>query len=815
MANPVRIYVLHHPASTAARALAERIFDWFRLPSLDGIPVYVRSEPAPRNDRWPNLPLGWQKDWPLPPFGLLTPRHPPRRVPPVPVLEYLLPLVDAEMVRDPKWHDFLSALVPYCANAPGAPRASAQGILFPVALHASAFNLPRAIAGRNFIRHEAGAAPADATEETLQHLTEALARDLDRRLTERPTDAADRFKVFISYARADGTDIAKALRDYIQGQTQCLAFLDENDIGYGQPFDAVLQANVGAPVPSAARRPSPPPAARLARAMIVVNTDEYADRTWCRWEIDRFTTPRPVPLAGPSRAGDARCLHLFDPVLVVDAVQGRRMTRVLPELARAPMVRWDARRARLCFSVLMREVVLGLRDVHVARQVFAEDQTTRNAIFVNRLPGPMAIERLLRPPGRSSPAPRKPLLRYPGNGLALIELRLLRQAFPDVTFRAFRDVLPPRHASANDPSGALGRMRALLDQIERGKLTQLPLREKVLALSTSYSERDLAAVGTLSRHQDETLLHLLRPLLRLGADLSYGGLPPKDGERQSATRNITFALLRLCAEERPETDAHPPSRRAAAPPPAPPRGPLLFNVCAWPRFRDITAEDEAAWINSYRVLRCGPEMAGLPPFPHPLPQREETPPPDYQRYVACVTSAIRRRFQEGCDFHIPWEGPKNIVPAAFIFLGGRMDGFSGIMPGILEEFLHAAATQRPIYLFGGLGGAAGVLARALRGQEACPPELTKAYYAQLPLTRKHEYYAALLGELQPGDPDPDQAFARLWEMVQEYRAGGLPSLRDNGLTPEQNRHLMTTEDTFKAVELAWQGLSGKFLLPEV
>lgn len=47
-------------------------------------------------------------------------------------------------------------------------------------------------------------------------------------------------------------------------------------------------------------------------------------------------------------------------------------------------------------------------------------------------------------------------------------------------------------------------------------------------------------------------------------------------------------------------------------------------------------------------------------------------------------------------------------PDVFIFMAGKLSDFSDVMPGIMEEFLQAAHTGRPIYLFGGLGGASGV-----------------------------------------------------------------------------------------------------------
>ena len=187
MSNPVRIYVLHHPASLQAQKLTDYIYDWFRLPSLDGVSVYLRSAPAPG------------KPLPDPPKG-------------DGVLEYLIPLVDAHLVRDVAWHDYLESLVedPKCLDLSAGETPSAEGwVMFPVALDGSAYNLPAAISKRNFIRHPAmaGGLTSDdqkrsafqtAAQETLRHLTEALSRDLNVRLF--PKQAGQKLR-FLSATR--------------------------------------------------------------------------------------------------------------------------------------------------------------------------------------------------------------------------------------------------------------------------------------------------------------------------------------------------------------------------------------------------------------------------------------------------------------------------------------------------------------------------------------------------------------------------------------------------------------------------------------
>ena len=789
MPNPVRIYVLHHPESKKAEKLTNHIFDWFRLTNREGIPVYLRSKAAAAQLRVADLPRGW----PLRPYGLQKP---------APVIEYLVPLVDANMVRDPLWHDYLADLAGRCEASEQKKPSEGRGVLFPVSLDPTAFNLPRVITRRNFIRHGGeGSVPVGDTEaqeqaqadETLKHLTEALARDLDARVFRKHAARESRMKIFISYARADGTEIAKALRDYIQSKTQCLAFLDENAIAYGQPFDRSLKRNVD----------------DLARAMIVVNSDHYADRSWCRWEIEQFTAGHVLHKRALVEGGDSPPIHFYHPLLVVDAVNGKRVTRVVPELAQCPMIRWDEQNAQRCFSVLMREVVLGLRDVRVAEQVAKEENRPSRAIFVNRLPGPVAIEKLLSKKSRTNGTKRQlQVIRYPGYGMSLIELRLLRNTFRNVCFRAFRDVVPLGVVQADGHAVDLKPLRQRLLSLEASDGERLPLRGKVLAISTAHCAEDLAAIGALPQHQDEALIHLLRPLIRLGVDLYYGGLPPKEAANApSATRNITAALLRLVSEERreePEDGAKRVQR---------PRGSLLFNVCAWPRYQEITAEEEASWISSYRIRRFDPKETELGKWPRRLPAETEEPPFGYLRHVALTISAVRQRLGEGFEFDLPEQPGCIVKPDAYIFMGGKTSDFSGIMPGIMEEFLHAVKTCRPIYLFGGLGGAAGVIAGALcaRKGAARPEELKVEYYRKQPVKRAHNNFAALIEELKRGDPQPDQLFAELWSLIKKHRKTGLEGIFNNGLSASENQTLITTHNTLAAVQLAWKGMCAKLL----
>ncbi|QPB41912.1 TIR domain-containing protein [Rodentibacter haemolyticus] len=58
---------------------------------------------------------------------------------------------------------------------------------------------------------------------------------------------------------------------------------------------------------------------------------------------------------------------------------------------------------------------------------------------------------------------------------------------------------------------------------------------------------------------------------------------------------------------------------------------------------------------------------------------------------------------------------------ARIFAGGKLQGYLGKMPGVLEEFLLANEQEKPIYLVGGLGGLVGTLCQSILEKKIAEP----------------------------------------------------------------------------------------------
>jgi hypothetical protein len=143
--------------------------------------------------------------------------------------------------------------------------------------------------------------------------------------------------------------------------------------------------------------------------------------------------------------------------------------------------------------------------------------------------------------------------------------------------------------------------------------------------------------------------------------------------------------------------------------------------------------------------------------------------------------------------------------AARVVIGGLRDGSNGFMPGVLEETLYALEAGSPVYLVGGFGGGAAVLADALFGDRAVP-ELAAEYHR-----RKSDRFNQLEEGLRKHGEQPllDDLFARLAAAVGRARQDPAAALA-NGLDADQNRRLARTDHVAEIVSLLRLGLSRRF-----
>jgi hypothetical protein len=780
--SPIRIYVLWHPDMDKSHdpahvnrgiTLARRIYHWFRLETMDGIPVYFRSHPAGENPEAAPLEI----------------RNEPG------VRNYIIPLIDAHMVSSPEWRKFVSDLALENDDASRrSMRSKEEGRsemrIFPVAMESVAYNMPESLKKLNFIRHVGNGEAQPDNLELLSRLSEAICRDLRFWLRRRTDDRPDaevahtipaKIKIFLSHAKADSTSEAIALKEHIQRETQCEAFFDETDIACGYDFSEILGSNLS----------------EESSGLIVIQGDNYADRPWCRKEIRDFL--KPVRETTTDKADR----YFIPPVVVVQTMKGRQLGRTIAELGYAPCARWNekdpATSARFVVTTLLREILFGL-FYRVLARCTAEAKTAAEAngqVYINRAPDPVMINRIVKDRGLDSPISE---VLHPGYGLSKMEREGLEASVPTIRFTPFLDVENP-FASA-----------------------KTPLSGSVIAISAGNSD-DILSFGMGDEHVKELLVRLVRPIVSAGASLLYGGKMPESLRPEKPWgKRVDFmaALLQTIITERDSVkDASQTTR--------PPR---LFIPVAWHAASTIDAQKIALWtdICSFAPGQCedsGIRTELLPKSPVPPDEADladDTPHERRERRQQYATglaeydrielakkalsiSAMRRKI---CDTESPLlcrlpdagandrDGRFRIRTTAHILIGGKTRGFSGIMPGVFEEALYAFEAGKPVFLIVEGGGAAAMLARWLvnfKQRPKLPPadfkvdlyrEATgKPSYSNMLVGLKHEAFSSITSN-PPGD-----ALNELWKFVRQSRdPESLSQLLKNGLTPDDNFRLL-------------------------
>lgn len=296
------------------------------------------------------------------------------------------------------------------------------------------------------------------------------------------------------------------------------------------------------------------------------------------------------------------------------------------------------------------------------------------------------------------------------------------------------------------------------------------LRHQDLKVALSISEaEDLGRFGLRQSHLDSIFLELSRYLLLAGVRLAYGGHLKAGG--------YTLRVADLLRDPIVEQLRREPRQEAGEP--------ELVSYLAWPML--TVARDEARLGPLVEVIRCDRP-----------PDIDESLRPDFvaSPEVEVPDDTLLGRFAWSRGLTVMRERQTSEV-AARIAVGGKIgrpnDGYSGRMPGVLEESLLSIRGERPVYLVGALGGCTRLVLDALDGVPR--PELTWEYHRALS-------HAEDLRKLYI-------ARGLKWEdyeaMAAELKKYGIAGLK-NGLSAEENRELATTRSAEHIVELVLHGL---------
>jgi TIR domain-containing protein len=371
---PFSIAIVWHPDFTEGAGIAAHLHehfrgDTFRGAAREGIQVSHHSQPA---------------------FGAQVP-------PPLPIVpercQAVVLLVEESLQKalDDGWRDYLDGILDAVEATCGA------SLIYPVAFDKTAFSVLPRLGATNFIRWY------DWPENPLRRLTAVLTHELSRLLLpwvqaiegghplppaiddEEPPEP---ITVFISHSKLDGEEIAVAVRDAIH-QSSLKSFFDVYDIPPGRSFAKVIQGKI------------------RKSALLVIQTDSFASREWCRLEVltaRRFEVP--VVALSALREGEARAFPYGGnvPVVMGGALDESRITLALARLLDENL--------KDLFWRLQRETLVGM-----ARKLDPEP------VLLRRAPDLLALVGL---------DPKPKLIIHPDPPLGNAEMDVLRALVKDL-----------------------------------------------------------------------------------------------------------------------------------------------------------------------------------------------------------------------------------------------------------------------------------------------------------------------------------------------------------------------------------------------
>jgi hypothetical protein len=474
--------------------------------------------------------------------------------------------------------------------------------------------------------------------------------------------------------------------------------------------------------------------------MVCVITDRWSEREWCRREA-------------------IMAKRMAVPLVMVDALDSGS-SRLFPYVGNARMVRWRPGEPQ---TIVLAALLEALRRTYSVAVL-----TSRKQIgdFVLGVP-PEALTLRRVPPGTRR-------VVYPDPPLPREELEEISPVFIKADGNAMAV-----GTGAVGPQGVFFQAVELTTPLTELTRWQRPPQLDLIGLSLSGAT-DIDAWGASSEHLTSLADDLVTMLLITGLRLGYGGMLDYGGSMNDEVNYTTrlFGLVRSyspMAKDMRVSRFHP-----------------ILNFVPWPvhlgygqKEHDLYGREAELEVGPSPSL--GSAIGELSRDANGFFPRETLT----QKWAyACGRTAMRKYMAQAIS--------------ARVAIAGKLEGYSGLLPGVLEEILIARCEKpkMPLYLIGAFGGATRYAIDLIEGHSR--EESTTAWVKQHVPT-----YAALAEEYgRRGDQvtTPEQTAEKLRALGQDGPAKAL----DNGLTDPENRELFTTTDSYHIVELILKGLRARF-----
>ncbi|MEM7393055.1 MAG: hypothetical protein AAF492_11990, partial [Verrucomicrobiota bacterium] len=428
----------------------------------------------------------------------------------------------------------------------------------------------------------------------------------------------------------------------------------------------------------------------------------------------------------------------------------------------------------------------------------------KECILVNQPPDPVMITHMMGERFNTKPAGTKVEIMHPGHGLSEVERQGLKHIYGShaIQFTSFADS----------------------DQKADPEEDELHLTGEVIGISIGNAT-DIFDAGFGDDHAVELLRRILSPLFRRGASLLYGGALPdwnstKPAWEQSVNFTEVFLELLLAERERDDGAENESAEQVEG------MTQRLYNLSSWPYSRAFTIEQQAQWINTSTFIRIPnrkneTDEKHFQSLPESLQVDHDVKPTLSKRLMqrnSCYWLSVKRKAGTGrlqCD--VPDRRDHTFEAMAALILGGKLEGYAGIIPGVWEEILYTMQARKPCFIIGALRGAAGQFGRmllhldatALRSPRPIPELTAQGLY---PDPEEYSSKQSLSDDVKdlPGGVDIEQALSALWDCIRikddEPTPLCLHERLNNGLNFEENSRLMTSDDFGQISSLVITGL---------
>lgn len=242
--------------------------------------------------------------------------------------------------------------------------------------------------------------------------------------------------------------------------------------------------------------------------------------------------------------------------------------------------------------------------------------------------------------------------------------------------------------------------RRILNSTKKNFIT--PLEKEGLLLDGEFIS--ISVSNTNENRPDEIMLRdmvveISRYILNAGGKILYGGSGSRDGYVNLFSQ-ISEKYGKIKAESEgkdvPEDEAY------------------IYNYYAWP-YMNVLSDDERAYLKHCHL--CAKQI-----YPNGISEEQKKLIPstqDEEGKKQIISSLSHMRDVRSSE------------AMAFIIVGGKTKGSLTPSPGILEEYIKARATKKPIFLLGGFGGEATLISKSVISRETIIESIQDDTYESL------------------------------------------------------------------------------------